>query len=127
MKGNSQSALGVRTAAGLALLLFLILLLSADPLHGQAVKASLVGTITDSSGAVVPGADVIITEVKPNFSRSAPSNESGYYVFGNLNPGVYRVEAKLTGFKTALKDKVEVLVNTTDRSAPDRRRDHQQL
>ncbi len=37
-------------------------------------------------------------------------------MFSNLNPGVYRVEAKLTGFKTAVKDKVEVLVNTTVRA-----------
>jgi len=93
-----------------------MLLLSALPLRGQAVKASLVGTITDSSGAVVPGADITITEVNTNFSRSATTNESGYYVFSNLNPGVYRVEAKLTGFKTAVKDKVEVLVNTTVRA-----------
>jgi len=93
-----------------------MLLLSALPLRGQAAKASLVGAITDSSGAVVPGADITITEVNTNFSRSATTNESGYYVFSNLNPGVYRVEAKLTGFKTAVKDKVEVLVNTTVRA-----------
>ncbi len=116
MKPKSQSSSAGRLAANLALFSYLMLLLSALPLRGQAVKASLVGTITDSSGAVVPGADITITEVNTNFSRSATTNESGYYVFSNLNPGVYRVEAKLTGFKTAVKDKVEVLVNTTVRA-----------
>src|SRR6266545_1660137 len=115
MKGKNQSSSGSRVAANLALFSFLMFLLSAAPLRGQAVKASLVGTVTDSSGAVVPGAEMVITEINTNSSRSAPSNESGNYVFGNLNPGVYRVEAKLTGFKTAIKDKVEVLVNTTVR------------
>ena len=116
MKCKNQSSSAARLAANLALFSFLVLLLSALPLRGQAVKASLVGAITDSSGAVVPGADITITEVNTNFSRSATTNESGYYVFSNLNPGVYRVEAKLTGFKTAVKDKVEVLVNTTVRA-----------
>ena len=116
MKCKNQSSSTARLAANLALFSYLMLLLSALPLRGQAVKASLVGAITDSSGAVVPGADITITEVNTNFSRSATTNESGYYVFSNLNPGVYRVEAKLTGFKTAVKDKVEVLVNTTVRA-----------
>src|SRR5881397_879162 len=95
--------------------LALSLLVCAPRLHSQATKASLVGTITDSSGAVVPGAEMVITEINTNFTRSAVTNESGYYVFSNLNPGVYRVEAKLTGFKTGVKDQVEVLVNTTVR------------
>jgi hypothetical protein len=112
MRDQDQCTAGVRLAASLALV---ALLLSSLPLYGQAVKASLVGTITDSSGAVVPGVDVVITEVNTNFSRSAPSNENGYYVFGNVSPGVYRVEARLTGFKTAVQDKVDVLVNTTVR------------
>ena len=116
MKCKNQSSSAARLAANLALFSFLVLLLSALPLRGQAVKASLVGTVTDSSGAVVPGAEITITEVNTNFSRSTTANESGYYVFSNLNPGVYRVEAKLTGFKTAVKDKVEVLVNTTVRA-----------
>ena len=93
----------------------LVLLLSAAVLHAQAVKASLVGTITDSTGAVVPGTEIVITEINTNFSRSTVTNESGNYVFGNLNPGVYRVEAKLSGFKTAVQDKIDVLVNTTQR------------
>ena len=116
MKCKNQSSSTARLAANLALFSYLMLLLSALPLRGQAVKASLVGTVTDSSGAVVPGAEITITEVNTNFSRSTTANESGYYVFSNLNPGVYRVEAKLTGFKTAVKDKVEVLVNTTVRA-----------
>jgi len=100
----------------LAVLPLLLLLLPVAPLHAQATKASLVGTITDSSGAVVPGAEITITEINTNISRTMPTNESGNYVFSNLNPGTYRVEAKLTGFKTAVVDNVYVLVNTTQRA-----------
>jgi hypothetical protein len=75
-----------------------------------------VGTITDSSGAVVPGAEITITEINTNIPRSATSNESGHYSFEVLNPGTYRVEARLKGFKTAVVDKVVVLVNTTQRA-----------
>src|SRR5262245_19037571 len=96
-------------------LLALLLILPIQNLHAQATKASLVGTVTDSSGAVVPGVEVTVTEINTNVARTVPSNDSGYYVFSNLNPGVYRVEAKLTGFKTAVQDNVTVLVNTTVR------------
>lgn len=90
-------------------------LLVGGTANGQAVKASLVGTVTDSSGAVVPGAKVTITEVNTGFSRSMETNESGYYVFSNLDPGVYRVEVEQAGFKKAVRDRVDVIVNTTVR------------
>src|SRR5438552_9634071 len=84
-------------------------------LHAQAVKGSLLGTVTDASGAVVPGANVGITEINTNLGRSTVTNESGNYVFGNLDRGVYRVEIQLPGFKKAIRDKVDVLVNRDTR------------
>jgi len=103
-------------AASLTVMSLLLVALSAAVAHAQAVKASLIGTVTDSSGGVVPGAEVTIKEINTNISRSMATNESGNFVFGNLNPGTYRVEAKLAGFKTAAIDKVDVLVNTTQRA-----------
>jgi hypothetical protein len=100
----------------LILLLLVVSSISTIPLFAQATKGSIVGTITDSSGAVVPGAEITIKEINTNIPRSATSNESGHYSFEILNPGTYRVEARLKGFKTAVVDKVVVLVNTTQRA-----------
>ncbi len=91
------------------------LLALVGSLYAQAIRGSLVGTITDSTAAVVPEAKVTITELNTGFTRSAQTNESGYYVFGNLDQGVYRVEVEHTGFKKAVRDRVDVLVNTTVR------------
>src|SRR5262245_14547310 len=91
---------------------FLLVALSSVSLHAQAVKGSLLGTVTDPSGAVIPGAAVNITEVSRSFTRSTLTNESGNYVFGNLDRGIYRLEIQLPGFKKAFRDNVEVRVNT---------------
>jgi hypothetical protein len=88
----------------------------ATPLHGQAVSASLLGTVTDTTGLAVPGAAVTITEVRTNISRTGVTNESGNYSFPNLQQGgVYRVEAELPGFKKVVREDVVVPVNTTVR------------
>ena len=70
--------------------LFLLLLLAAGFVYSQAVNATLLGTVTDSSGAVVPNAKVIVTEVNTGVSRSGQSNESGNYTFPDMAPGSTR-------------------------------------
>jgi len=101
--------------ARVKLILVLAMFSICSTVFGQAVNGSLLGTITDSNGAVLPGAKVTITEVSTNLSRSAVTNESGNYVFGNLDRGVYRIEIELTGFKKSIRDKVDVRVNNDTR------------
>jgi len=84
--------------------------------HGQAVTGSLVGTVTDSSGGTVANAKVTITAVNTGISRTAQTNESGNFTFPALEPGVYRVSVEQAGFRTAVKDGVNVLLNTTVRA-----------
>src|ERR1700730_5337883 len=83
--------------------------------RAQAVKGSLLGTVTDSSGFVLPGVTVTTTEVSTNLSYSTVTNESGYYTFSNLKDGTYRVTSELSGFKRTVRDGVEVPVNATVR------------
>ena len=99
-------------------LIFVLLLLAcaiAGTVWGQAVTASLVGTITDASGAVVANSKVVLSETNTGVSRTANTNESGNYSFPNLPPGMYSVSAEQTGFKKATRGGVDLPVNTTIR------------
>lgn len=83
---------------------------------GQAVTGSLVGSVTDSSGAAVPGAKVAIVEVKTGIGRSTTTNQSGNYAFTNLDAGTYKVEVEQPGFRKAVREGIDVLVNSTLRA-----------
>ena len=102
---------------GVAILLAtgLLLVFPSSRLQGQAVNATLLGTVTDVSGAVVPGAKVEIREVNTGSTRSTVTNESGNYVFADLPPGQYRVSVEKQGFKKEVHAAVDVLVNSTVR------------
>ncbi|MBI5083376.1 MAG: TonB-dependent receptor [Acidobacteria bacterium] len=97
-------------------LALLLCLLTAGPSWSQAVSGSLLGTVTDASGATVPNAKVTLTATQTGISRGMTTNESGNFSFPNLEPGKYRVAVEHTGFRTAIKDGVDVLVNTTVRA-----------
>lgn len=83
--------------------------------YSQAVNGTLLGTVTDSTGAVVPNAKVTITETNTNISRTGQSNESGNYVFPDVAPGTYAVTVEVTGFKRERRGGVVVEVNSTAR------------
>ena len=99
----------------MAVLLGAILLGFPARVVGQAVNATLLGTVTDSSGAVVAGAKVTIKEMRTGVSRVATSNESGNYQFSDIAPGQYEVTVERDGFKKAVRTGVDVLVNSDTR------------
>ena len=66
-------------------------------LAAQAVKGTLLGTVSDAQGAAVPGATVTVTETGTNIARTAPTNASGHYIFANLKDGIYRVVVEMPG------------------------------
>src|SRR5207247_6660622 len=79
----------------------LIVLLAglAMPAFAQKTTATIRGTVTDSSGAVVPGVNVTVKNEGTGFTRSNVTNSSGVYSFPELPLGTYTVEAALTGLK----------------------------
>jgi Carboxypeptidase regulatory-like domain len=85
------------------------------PVMGQAVNATLLGTVTDSSGAAVANVKVTITETNTGISRVSQTNDSGNYVFPDLPPGTYTVIAEQPGFKRESRAGIDVIVNTTGR------------
>src|SRR6266852_1997542 len=78
----------------MAVLLGAILFGFSAPVMGQAVNATLLGTVTDASGAVVSGAKVTAAEMKTGVGRSTTTNDSGNYAFADLPPGQYEVSTE---------------------------------
>src|SRR5438132_7432792 len=66
----------------------------------QSTNATLGGTVTDSSKALIPGVTITATNTQTGIVNSAVTNESGTYQFASLQPGVYKVSAELPGFQT---------------------------
>jgi hypothetical protein len=68
-------------------------------LAGQAVVGgSLTGTVTDEAGAVIPGAEITLTNEATGVKFTVRTNEVGSYTFANLSPGRYTLSAQMTGF-----------------------------
>src|SRR5437773_10474799 len=97
----------IRTSLVLVLLAFPTLRLQA-----QAVYGSISGTIFDSSGAAVPNAKIVITDVGRDVSYTTSANESGNYSQTHLIIGRYRVRVDTAGFKASVQDNVKVEVDT---------------
>ena len=83
----------------LALIGVLVVLLDR-PLLAQQNTADVVGTVTDTTGAVVPGATVTITNMGTNISQTTSTGASGDYTFALLQVGTYTVKVESKGFKT---------------------------
>src|SRR3954464_15935247 len=96
-------------------LLALVIVIPIGISFAQAVSGSLLGTVTDQSGATVANAKVTITEVNTGVSRNAETNASGNYTFPNLPPGSYGLTVEETGFKRETRAAVDVLVNSAAR------------
>ena len=99
----------------LALLPMLTASLATIQAHAQAVSATLVGTVSDSTGASVPGAKITIQETATGITRDTTANESGNYTFPNLTPGTYSIVVQASGFKKETRPSIDVVVNTTTR------------
>ena len=76
-------------------------------------RGNISGVITDSSGGVVPAANVTLTAPATNLSRTISSGADGAYTFVNLPAGDYKITAEKTGFQGAETPQVHVDVNTT--------------
>jgi hypothetical protein len=110
-KGFSRSSAFGLPVVVLAVLSFLF----SVSMFGQAVNSTALGTVTDSTGAVVIGAKVTLTEASTNVSRTGQTNESGNFVFPDLPPGNYFVTVEMTGFKKEERRDIALQVNTTQR------------
>jgi hypothetical protein len=93
----------------------LALLFGAAPAHAQFDTASVIGTVKDNTGAVVPGATVTLTNIDTGITASKVTDGDGNYEFATVRVGRYRVTAELQGFSVALADNVQVTVGARQR------------
>jgi len=77
----------------------------------QETRANLRGTVTDTSGSVVPGANIQLTNSETGVVLTSVSNEAGLYLFLFLNPGKYKLVATISGFKTFERENIQLSVN----------------
>src|SRR3954466_14731578 len=114
--GAIQEFLGgsmIKSFWGVSLTVALVLALSLSS-FGQgstAVYGNLAGVITDSTGAVVPGAKV--TAIGPTGNRSVTSEQDGRFTLPSLSPGTYSLKVEKQGFRAADVKGVEIVINRT--------------
>ena len=104
--------MALRHRIALVCLLIAAALLPASPVAAQAVYGSIAGTVTDPTGAALPGVTVTITSVERKIADTVVTNADGLYVKERLLPGIYEVKAELQGFKSAVVSSARVSVDT---------------
>src|SRR6185437_12049398 len=88
----------------------------ASPSLAQTTFGSVVGTVTDKSGAVLAGATATLTNVATNEVRKMTVSDSGTYSFVNLQPGTYKLDVDDPGFKHFTASGIEVQTGGTTRT-----------
>ena len=107
----SHSGRGSLNLRGTLLALIAIVLLALPAMsRAQELSASLSGVVADSSGAVIPKARVLLTQVGTNVLRTVQSDDSGNYVFSNVPAGTYTLNASSAGFTTFIAKDVVLKV-----------------
>jgi len=94
--------------------MFVLGLVLSSPLgFGQTDRGDITGTVTDKTGAVVPGAEVTVINLATNVRNASTSTGTGTYRVASLPPGNYSLTCAKEGFKQAVVDSVRVAVGST--------------
>src|SRR5690349_24508300 len=86
----------------------LVVSMGTTVVEAQLTRGTISGTVTDPSGAVLPGARVTITNQATGLVRSATASDDGLYRVPALEPGLYTVRFELDGFQTRENKNIEV-------------------
>jgi hypothetical protein len=85
-------------------------LLIAGACWSQDARGTILGKVSDPSGALIPGAQVVVTNAAMGTKTVVTTNAEGYYLAPLLSPGQYQVEASSAGFKKAIRNDIEVRI-----------------
>ncbi len=90
---------------------FLFIALLANPALAQTTSTTILGTVTDSAGALVAGAKITVTNTKTGISREVAASSTGDFSFPLLDVGIYDVAASAQGFKSEVRRNVILQIN----------------
>jgi hypothetical protein len=107
-----------RFAALLTTLLLACGLLLSPAVYGQGTTGSITGTVTDSTGASVPGARVMITRTETNAVHTVTTSDAGTYTVAQLPPGHYTVTIDKSGFKSFKQTSITLQIDQTIEISP---------
>src|SRR5690348_9667299 len=96
--------------------LVISVLLVTSVLHAQKTSGTITGTVTDPTGAAIVGASITATNVGTGAMRQATSDAQGNYTFPDLDPGIYTITVKNSGFKEYKQSNVVLNVASTRRA-----------
>ena len=104
-----QAALPATTRRINASLPIFLLALASGTAMAQVATGDILGTVTDSSGAAIPGATVQVENLGTHVIRDAIAAGNGSYTFTELQPGTYAITVKVSGFKTYSNPALELV------------------
>lgn len=107
-QGRWGSGSSVHIRSGWWQLVLLVLALLVVPAHAQ-YRASLQGTVADAQGAMVPGAQLTLTDKETNHAITTTSDGAGNFTFSELPPSTYKLEVTRDGFKTKVLDGIHII------------------
>src|SRR5437867_9673017 len=90
-----------------------LLLFGHNPGISQTTFGTITGNVKDASGAVLPGASVVVTNQNTGAKRQVTTDDTGRYLVPSVLPGVYTIASELTGFKKGVVSGVTLEVNQT--------------
>ncbi len=101
-----------RNTTLMSLISLCLLLVISGPVYGQLNTGTLSGTVTDTSGGVLPGVTITLTEVQTGQVRTTLTGDEGRYRASSLSVGTYQVAAELVGFQTLVQDGIFITVGS---------------
>src|SRR2546425_13083486 len=96
----------MRSVVGIVAAGLLLFMIAAE--SSAQVSASIGGTVSDPTGALIPGVEVTATNVNTGIYTTQLTNEAGAYQIPSVQPGTYRLRASLPGFQTATRENIQL-------------------
>jgi outer membrane receptor protein involved in Fe transport len=110
-----RSSSSGRVVAAALFLITVLLLVMTPSLFGQSITGDILGTVRDSTGAVVQGAKVTLTASDTGISARATVDNEGNYLFAQLKPGRYSVSISKQGFETSTVSNIDLEIGQRPR------------